>query len=329
MIGALAVAVAATARLDSADSSSRTNTPPGMALFMQHEFAKAAAAFRADLQANPKDLTALLYLGRIAFEENRLNEAVEYFEKAVAAAPQSSEAYHWLGRVYGVQARELGVPRGVGAARRTKKALEKAVALNPDNVEARVDLATYYREAPGIVGGSTRGALAQLDEIARRDPYQGALVRGDVAQDEKRFDDAERQYQAAANLRPRDTEAFYRLGILHQRTQRYVRAFAAFDKMLELDPNDKRAYFQIGKTADLSGQQLDRGERALKTYLESKPFFIMPKLSWAHRRLGDIYLKKGLRAAARREYVAAVQAAPDDKEAIAALRDFDANSASR
>lgn len=299
-----------------------TNQPaPGpVDHFNAHRFVRAAAGFESALRRNPKDAEALIYLGRIAFEQNRLDDAVQYFERATVAAPQSSAAYHWLGRANGIKARDLGIPLGVGPARRTRKALEKAVQLDPNNLEARVELATYYRQAPGIVGGSNRAALAEFQEINRRDPYLGALVKGDLAADEKKFDEAEASYKAALQIDARRAEGHFRLGLLYERMARFDQAFAEFEECLRLDPNEKRALFQIGKTADLSGQRLKRGEEALREYLRCDPFFIMPKLSWAHRRLGNIYLKKGQREAARREYQAALQLEPGDKEAAAALK---------
>jgi tetratricopeptide (TPR) repeat protein len=296
----------------------------GIALFEAHDFSAASRAFHAILKTRPNDLQALIYLGRIAFEQNRLDEALDYFNRATAAAPASSVAFHWLGRVNGVKARDLGPPRGIGAARRTKKALEQAVLLDPNNLDARVDLATFYREAPAIVGGSTRAALEQLDEIKRRDPYEGGLVQGDLAVDEKKYEEAEGHYRKAVELAPAKTPAHFRLGLLHQRTGRYDSAFAEFATVLRLDPAEKRALFQIGKTADLSGLRLAQGEEALKSYLQCQPFFIMPKLSWAHRRLGNIYRKEGRLEAARDEYLAALRLAPEDKEAAKALKQLEA-----
>jgi tetratricopeptide (TPR) repeat protein len=253
-----------------------------------------------------------------------LADAAQLFEKVTLMAPRKAAGFHWLGRVCGVQAREFGPPRGVGPAWRAKKALEKAVALDPDNLEARLDLATYYREAPGIVGGSKRAALAQLEEVTRRNRYLGAIVFGDLAMTEKRYDEAERQLNSARQQQPEKAEAYYRLGLLHQRTGQFDQAFADFEKVLTLDPEDRRALFQIGKTTDISGRQLDRGQRALEAYLQCRPFYIMPKLSWAHRRLGNIYLKRGRRDAARTEYLAAVKADPNDPEAASALKQLDA-----
>jgi tetratricopeptide (TPR) repeat protein len=307
---------------DGGDTRRPNSESRGVSLFRQHDFEKATTAFLADLRANPNDVAALIYLGRIAFEENRLDAARRQFERATVVSPTNSEAFHWLGRVEGIQAREWGVPRGIGPARNTRKALERAVELDPNNLEARVDLATFYREAPFLVGGSRKAALGQVEEVERRNPYLGALLRGDMAISDKAFREAERSYRTAVDLQPKEAESYFRLGLLFQRTKEFDRAFTAFEKVLELNPLDQRAHFQIGKTADLSGQRLEQGEAALQAYLRCRPFYIMPKLSWAHRRLGNIYLKKGLREAARDQYLAALRLEPDDKEAAAALKDL-------
>lgn len=291
----------------------------GQEMFEQHRFRSAEGFFLEELKSHPQNVEALVYLGRIAFEENDLPKAIEFFEKAAAAAPQDSSTFHWLGRAYGVRARDLGPPRGMGPARAAKHALEKAVSLDPNNLEARVDLVTFYKEAPGIVGGSKRAALSQAEEIERRDPYLGALVQGDLDLAEKRFGEAERHYRAATQLQPTRPEAFFRLGVAYQQHGQYPDAFSAFHRTLQLDPTQRSALFQLGKTSDLSNQRLDEGEQALKSYLECRPFYIMPKLSWAHRRLGNIYLKEGHPEAARQEYLAALKLDPNDKEARSAL----------
>ena len=307
--------------VEAAAPSGAPSLTRGVELFDKRNFKQAAVEFQNALSRNANDVEALFYLGRLAFQENQLDEAKAFLEKACAVDPHNSEAFHWLGRVYGVQAKELGIPRGFGPARRTGKALEKAVALDPDNLKARLELADFYRKAPLIVGGGKRASVAQVNEIARRDAYLGLLAQGDLAFDESRFADARRDYERAVKLAARRGEAHFRLGLLHLELGEYSQASASFEKTLELDPEEKRALYQIGKTADLSGQGLDRGEEALKAYLACKPYFIMPKLARAHYRLGNIYAKKGQRAAARQQYLAAVKT--DDKEAARALRQLD------
>src|SRR5262249_50890958 len=111
-----------------------------------------------------------------------------------------------------------------------------------------------------------------------------------------------------------------------QRTKQFDKAFTAFDSVLQINGSDKPAHYQIGRTADLSGQQLDRGEEALKLYLQCQPFYIMPKLTSAHRHLGNIYLRKGRPEAAREEYQACLTLDPNDKQAAAALKKLEATT---
>jgi len=50
-----------------------------------------------------------------------------------------------------------------------------------------------------------------------------------------------RSYRQATRLKPEDEEGFYRLGIAEERLAHYPEAASAFEKALELDPNDDRA----------------------------------------------------------------------------------------
>ncbi|MGE0821325.1 MAG: tetratricopeptide repeat protein [Candidatus Binatia bacterium] len=106
------------------------------------------------------------------------------YETAVALLKEATEldatdaTYHlWLGRAYGHQAEHAGSGEQFFLARQVRKNLEKAVALNPDLIEARLDLLSYYLQAPLLLGGGIEKAKAQAAEITKRDPHQGALAQ--------------------------------------------------------------------------------------------------------------------------------------------------------
>ena len=54
--------------------------------------------------------------------------------------------------------------------------MEKAIQLDPDNLDAREGLFQYYTQAPFFVGGSASKAAAQLEEIRRRDVDRGTAL---------------------------------------------------------------------------------------------------------------------------------------------------------
>jgi hypothetical protein len=72
-----------------------------------------------------------------------------------------------------------------GLASSARQAWEKAVVLDPANLDARADLVQFHLFAPGFMGGSADEARRQADEIAKRDPVQGAVARASIAQHDK------------------------------------------------------------------------------------------------------------------------------------------------
>jgi tetratricopeptide (TPR) repeat protein len=288
--------------------------------FEEHDFSEAQRGFKSILKTNANNARAKLFLGRIALEEERFDDGVQWLEQATASAPTNANVFLWLGRAYGLQARAAGITGGAGPARRAKAAFEKAIALDPNLIEARENLVMFYREAPRIIGGGRKFAIAEAEQIKKRDPYMGLLVHGDILMDARKYADAARIHQQAIELKPNCVEAWYRLGILLTDTKQVSKAFEAFDKILELNCNEQRVLYYLGKASALSGQQLTQGEEALKAYLQIKPWYIMPPLSAAHFYLGRVYEREGKSDEARTEYKATLKLNPACSEAKAGLR---------
>jgi tetratricopeptide (TPR) repeat protein len=254
-------------------------------LFQAKHFPAARVAFEQLAAREPRNAAVHYYLGRIALDRDDSDHAVDELEKAAAGDPKNSDYYFWLGSAYGVYARQHD---SIGKARKCRDAFLKAVELNPDNLDARAALATFYRMSPWFVGGSMDKAHAQADEIKKRDPVLGAQIEGEICIAEKKYDDA----------------------------------FKAFENLLKDHPDQIAALYQIGYIAATTGQRLDRGEAALKEYLTHTPKDTQPSLAYAHYRLGDIYREKDDADAARKEYQAALTLDPNLKPAADALEDL-------
>src|SRR4051794_27217441 len=191
--------------------------------------------------------------------------AVPLFEKCVAADPGNSKFHQWLGRALGLQAAQNGIVSGALSVRRVKAELEKAIELDPLNLEARQDLAVMYRAAPGFIGGSNAKAAEQVAFIQRHDPALASQLEGDFLFADKKYDAALSSYQESARLHPRPM-IHVRISLAYQQKKDWAQAFAALDRAQALDPNFPFALYQIGRTAALSGLELDRGEQCLRTY---------------------------------------------------------------
>ena len=102
--------------------------------------------------------------GTALYEKEDYYSAKDIFEKLVALEPKNSNFHHWLGKCYGRIAETVSWIKAMSMAKKTRKAFEKAVALDEKNIDALEDLMQYYLEAPGFLGGSKKKA----NEIEKR-----------------------------------------------------------------------------------------------------------------------------------------------------------------
>jgi tetratricopeptide (TPR) repeat protein len=140
-----------------------------------------------------------------------------------------------------------------------------------------------------------------------------------IYQETKQPDLAEKEYAAALKEKPDDRKTALMVGQYYQSRGRFSEAFDIFEKRARLDPPDPGALYQIGKTAILSGQRLDRGEECLRLYVKGQPAEGEPSLAWAHFRLGMLLEKKGDKPGARVEYTETLRLQPDHADAKKAL----------
>jgi len=97
--------------------------------------ADAAAAFEQELRIDPTNANAAYELGELQRKSGKLDEAIQYFERAVSAYPEFEEALVGLGRAL----------VAAGRASAALPYLRKAAAVNPRNEVAFYQLAQAHR----------------------------------------------------------------------------------------------------------------------------------------------------------------------------------------
>jgi tetratricopeptide (TPR) repeat protein len=220
-MGAVLAAAASTAPWRGAPAQSGGTLDAGIRLFDSRRYDDAKSLLASYAAQHRDDAIAPSYLGRIAMVEGDFAGAARYFEHAVALDDRNAASHYWLGRSLGLEAVRGSRLKAFGLARRSGRELQRAVALDPDNVEARLALVQFYLVAPRLVGGSEGKARAQVGDIARRNPFRGYLARAWVAEDAKDYRGAEQAYQAATAAYPDSAAGWYYLGLLYQREQQY------------------------------------------------------------------------------------------------------------
>jgi tetratricopeptide (TPR) repeat protein len=104
--------------------------------------------------------------------------------------------------------------------------------------------------------GDRRGAIATLEEIARRglaDPSVMVVLAG-YLQEAGAPDKAIAVLEAVTASRPDYAEAYNSLGVAYLRMGRHDRARAALQKVIELDPTSARAYENLGADKISAGE---------------------------------------------------------------------------
>lgn len=252
-------------------ATARADNPVDVAVALArgNHVAEARAALQRIVDLDAANARAWHELGLLWREENddaAFAKATDCLKKAVGLEPQNA---HYLAD-YGGTAMELaGRTRSLGAAIDGRTAMEKAIELNPDDLDAREGLFQFYNQAPFFVGGSSRKAAQQLEEIRKRDPERATVL------------------EVITKTAAKDFDA----------------AFAICDGVLARNPDNYAALYQYGRAASLSGQHLERALACLEKCLTLKPPSpASPQHTHAWYRLGDVQLKLGHPAEAKHAF---------------------------
>lgn len=180
----------------------------------------------------------------------------------------SSDYYDWLGKAYGRLAEESSFLSALGYARKTVRAFERAVELDPSNLEALSDVFEYYLQAPGIVGGG----LDKAGSVARRfaglnaAEYHWACAR--LAEQRKDFEAAERELRAALQAEPKEVGRALDLATFLSSRGRFGEGEALFRAAEENHPHCAKVLYVRAAAYIQSKRKLDQAVVLLDRYLE-------------------------------------------------------------
>jgi tetratricopeptide (TPR) repeat protein len=280
---------------------------------------QAIQTLEGQIHASPS-ADAYNLLCRAHFELGAWDAGIPSCEKATAMAPDNGLYHLWLGRIYGEKAARSGFLSAAGLAKKVRVEFERAVELTPESWEARTDLAEFYVEAPGIVGGGKDKARAQADLLAPINPAMAHWVKARLAEKNKDLDGAEQEYRAAIEASHGGARAWLNLAGFYRHTNRIGAMEQALHK-LESSPLDHPGALVDGAGILIrSDRDPDLAAHFLHRYLESSTTVEEAPVFKAHSMLGDLLEKKGDRLAASKEYEAALAMAHTYRQAIEGLK---------
>lgn len=272
--------------MSAADGSSATSAlDEALTLFAAKRYPEARERLEKIVAADPRIAKACHYLGRTIIARNdtpALEEGVKWLAKAVELEPDNAS---YLGVYGGTSLQLAGRTNSLSAASKGREAMERALALDPNYLEAREGLFQFYQRAPWPIGSSAK-AEVQLAEIRKRDPDL-ATVLG-----------------VGSKTRAKDFPA----------------AFTLCEEVLTRNPDNYAALYQYGRTASICGQNLERGLTCLQKCLTiDPPTPASPSHSNVWHRIGNIQEQLSRVEDARNAYETALRLDPSNAAASAAV----------
>jgi len=270
------------------------------------------------INSAPNDAASYNFLCRAYFAVSNWDRAISACEKAVTLAPNNSEYHLWLGRTYGEKADATSFFTAAGLARKVRTEFERAVALDPKNAVGRTDLAEFYLEAPGIVGGGQDKARAQAEALSKLDPVKAHWVNGRLAEKNKDTPRAEREYRAAIAESQGAASAWLNLALFYRNGKRFDDMQAALKHAANAPIDRPDVLMDAASTLLRTNRDLPFAVQLVQRYLVSPTVEQNPPFK-AHYLLGNILEKQGDKQGALKEYQMALALAKNFGRAREAL----------
>lgn len=256
-----------------------------LALIEARRFPEAHEALDAILKAEPGNAAACHHLGRVLARRSdptALEESAKWHGRAAELEPRNAA---YVGAYGGALLNAANKSRSFSTATKGRDMLEKAVALDPAQLDAREALFRFYYHAPWPIGSNAK-AYAHLDALRKHDAERANVL------------------SVISKVDNKD----------------YAGAFKVCDDLLAAQPAHYTALYQYGRTAAISGQNLERGAERLRQCLaQTPPLPTSPRHTDVWNRLGNIEEKLKHPAEARAAYEAALKLEPANKAAADAL----------
>ena len=263
---------------------------------------EATASLQRRISSAPKDADSYNLLCRAYFALSDWEKGIAACEKAVSLDTENAQYHLWLGRIYGEKADHVGFFSAAGMAKKVRNEFETAVRLNPNSAEARTDLAEFYMEAPGIVGGGRDKAEAQAQKIATMDPVRAAWVKGRLAEKKKDLVLAESEYRAATEASHGAGLAWLNLAYFYRHNGRLDAMEDAIRHASSVPTDQPEVLMECANMLLRAKRDLPQAIQLLRRYLSPGPTVEAAPAFKAHYLLGTALEQQGDKPAAAEQY---------------------------
>ncbi len=202
---------------------------------------KASRACETALSLNPELVEGHICLGNVLNGTGRYAEAVQEFNRAVAADEQSEEALRGLADAY----------TSLNSFAAAESTYKKAIALRPNYWGVYHWLGLFYF---GRARYADAAAMFLKTTQLAPDNYRGFLTLGGAYVAEGRYPEAIEAFQRSINLRPNE-DAYNNLAYTYILMHRYPDAINVLDEALKINDSNWQIWGNLGDALYWSPQR--------------------------------------------------------------------------
>lgn len=196
----------------------------GNLLVNMKEYAQAEQVFKNLLQQNPQSAESHYYLGVIAQETQKPQEAAKHFQEAIEANTTFERAYL---KLISLWEENNESPRAIALLEQFLK------EVNPHHREFRLRLVRLY-----VLEHQSEKGLAHLDQLLeeRPDDLHAHIRKAQIYGEMKNYPAAVQELKDVLVTRPHELRVRDFLGLLYEEMKDYDRAIATYQENLKIDP---------------------------------------------------------------------------------------------
>lgn len=255
---------------------------------------------------------------RVEYSLEEWDQAVNDCQQAVRLNGGSSDDHLWLGRALGEKASRASFLSAYSLGKQVRIEFEEAVRLDPRNAAALSDLGEFYYSAPGFMGGGSGKAENVAAELDRIDPARADELRGGIAEQNKDYATAEREYKQAIARSAHPAGAWMALANFYRHRQRWTEMEQAVRSGQSAAARDRQPGSALYDGASLlleTNRDPERAAKMLEDYLSGRAKTEQAPAFAAYVKLAQLQQKLGDRADAVRDRAAALALAREYKPA--------------
>jgi tetratricopeptide (TPR) repeat protein len=207
-------------------------------------------------------------LGKNYYMLGNFKKSSDFFKDAAEADDKNTEYQLWAGRAFGRRAENSSPLRAPDYAGKALEYFEKAVELEPDNLDALGDLFDYYLRAPGFLGGGTKKAEDIAERVARINRAEGRRFQGHLLEKKKKFAAAERNFKEAVGIEPGVLNYRIELAKFLSRQGKYTESEKVFVEAARISPKNYDILYERAETYIQEKRNLVEAKALLEEFIK-------------------------------------------------------------